>query len=51
MALKQQADWIISRKELEAAKLRSDLLLQAKESLRHLNCSLYFWTNSRVVFG
>ena len=51
VVLKQQANWIISRKELEAAKLCSDLMLQAKESLRHFNCSLHFWTDSRVVLG
>ena len=51
LVLKQQANWIISRKELEAAKLCSDLMLQAKESLCHLNCSLHFWTDSRVVLG
>ena len=26
-------------------------MLQAKESLCHLNCSLHFWTDSRVVLG
>ena len=26
-------------------------MLQAKESLRHFNCSLHFWTDSRVVLG
>ena len=51
VVLKQQANWTISRKEFEAAKLCSDLILQAKESLCHLNCSLHFWTNSRVVLG
>ena len=51
VVLKQQANWTISRKEFEAAKLCSDLMLQAKESLCHLNCSLHFWTNSRVVLG
>ena len=42
VVLKQQANWIISRKELEAAKLCSDLMLQAKESSRHFNCSFTF---------
>ena len=26
-------------------------MLQAKESLRHLNCSLHLWTDSRVFLG
>ena len=26
-------------------------MLQAKESLQHFNCSLHFWTDSRVVLG
>ena len=51
VVLKLQANWIISGKELEAAKLCSDLMVQAKESFRHLDCSLHFWTDSRVVLG
>ena len=46
-----QTNWIISRKELKAAKLCSDLLLQAKDSLQDLNCSLHCCTDSQVVLG
>ena len=42
VVLKQHANWMISRKELEAAQLCSDLMLLAKESLRHSNCFLHF---------
>ena len=36
LVLSHQTNWIISRKELEAAKLCSELLLQAKDSLQDL---------------
>ena len=51
LVLSHQTNWIISRKELEAAKLCSELLLQAKNSLKDLNCSLHCWTDSQVVLG
>ena len=41
---------MISRKELEAAKLCSDLILLAKSALKSFTCSLYFWTDSQVVY-
>ena len=51
LVLSHQTNWIISRKELEAAILCSELLLQAKDSLQDLNCSLHCWTDSQVVLG
>ena len=51
LVLSHQTNWIISRKELEAAKLCSELLLQAKDSLQGLNCNLHCWTDSQVVLG
>ena len=41
--------WIISRKELEAAKLCAELMRDISDSLKYLGCSLYFWTDSQVV--
>ena len=49
LVLTQQTNWVISRKELEAAKIVTDLMLLALEALRHLNCSIHFWTDSQVV--
>ena len=49
LVLTQQTNWVISRKELEAAKMVTDLMLMALEALRHLNCSIHFWTDSQVV--
>ena len=36
-----QNGWIISRKELEAAKLCSEMILVSLKALYHLNCSVY----------
>ena len=44
-----QANWVISRKELEAARLCAELMLTVSTSLQHLSCSLHFWTDSQVV--
>ena len=49
LVLAHQATWIISRKELEAAKLCCELLVQASGALRHLDCCVHLWTNSQVV--
>ena len=51
VVLTSQANWIISRKELEAAKICSELMLQVENALSHLNCSKHFWTDSKVVLG
>ena len=40
---------MISRKELEAAVMCSELMKSVSESLQHLGCSLHFWTDSQVV--
>ena len=45
-----QSNWVISRKELEAAKFCSELVLQASEALQHLHCDTYLWTDSQVAF-
>ena len=49
LVLKYQANWVISRKELEAAKLCSELVSHAVVALSHLNCSAHLWTDSQVV--
>ena len=49
VVLANQSGWVISRKELEAAVICSELMQSVSESLRHLNCSLHFWTDSQVV--
>ena len=49
VVLKNQVNWIILRKELEAAKLCSELMRNISDSLKYLGCSLYFWTDSQVV--
>jgi len=51
LVLAHQSNWIISRKELEAAKLCSELMLLAQQAVRHLNCSMHFWADSQVVLG
>ena len=40
---------MISRKELEAAVMCSELMKSVSESLQHLGCGLHFWTDSQVV--
>ena len=47
--LKHQSNWVISRKELEAAKICSELMLLAQRSLSNLECAVRFWTDSQVV--
>ena len=49
LVLTYQVNWVISRKELEAAKLLSELVLQACEALQQLHCSTHLWTDSQVV--
>ena len=49
VVLKNQVNWIISRKELEAAKLCAELMRDISDSLKYLGCSLYFWTDFQVV--
>ena len=47
--LKNQVNWIILLKELEAAKLCAELMMDVWDLLKYLGCSLYFWTDSQVV--
>ena len=47
--LVNQVNWVISRKELEAAKMCAELMLQVSGSLRHFACGLHFWSDSQVV--
>ena len=49
VVLSHQQNWVISRKELEAAKLCSDLILLALAALQHLSCAVKFWTDSEVL--
>ena len=47
--LSNQSNWVISRKELEAAKICSELMLLAIKALHHLPVTIRFWTDSQVV--
>ena len=49
LVLSKQSNWVISRKELEAAKICSELMLLAIKALHHLPVTIYFWTDSQVV--
>ena len=49
VVLSHQQNWVISRKELEAAKLCSNLMLLALTALQHLSCAVKFWTDSEVL--
>ena len=49
LVLTHQANWVISRKELEAAKLCAELVMEVSKILKCLSCSLHFWTDSQVV--
>ena len=49
VVLINQTNWVISRKELEAAKMCAELMQTVSKSLRHLACSLHFWSDSQVV--
>ena len=48
--LKNQVNWIILCKELEAAKLCAELMRNISDLLKYLGCSLYFWTDFQIVF-
>ena len=49
VVLSHQQNWVILRKELEAAKLCNDLMLLALAALQHLSCAVKFWTDSEVL--
>ena len=42
LVLTHQANWIISRKELEAAKLCAELVMEVSKILKCLSCSFHF---------
>ena len=46
-----QANWIISRKELEAAKICSELMLQVENRVCRLKCSKNYWTDFKMFLG
>ena len=49
LVLTHQENWVISRKELEAAKLCAELVMEVSKILKCLSCSFHFWTDSQVV--
>ena len=49
LVLLSQANWTISRKELEAARLCSELVFAVSPSLQHLSCSFHLWTDSQIA--
>ena len=49
LVLSNQSNWVISRKELEAAQICSELMLLASKALHRYRCSIHFWTDSQVV--
>ena len=51
LVLTHQKGWVISRKELEAAKMLSELMLQTSKALHDLNCKIFYWTDSQVVLN
>ena len=44
-----QVSWVISRKELEAARMCAMLMVAVRDSLQHLGCTIHFWSDSQVV--
>ena len=49
LVLTHQKGWVISHKELEAAKMLSELMLQTSKALHDLNRKIFGWTDSQVV--
>ena len=49
LVLAHQKGWVVSRRELEAAELLSQLMRSTSKALRDLNCSIHCWTDSQVV--
>ena len=49
LVLTCQNGWVISSKELEAAKLCSEMMLVSLKAFYHLKRSVYMWTKSQVV--
>ena len=48
VVLVNRTNLFISRRELEAAEMCTKLMQDVSESLKHLGCSLHFWSNSQV---
>ena len=51
LVLTHQNNWVISRKELQSAKMCAEVMLLAQKSFSHIDCSIHFWTDSKVVLG
>ena len=49
VVLTSQSGWVISCKKLEAARMCSELMLQAEKALEHFKCNKFFRMESRVV--
>ena len=49
LVLTHQKGWVISRKELVAAKMLSELMLHTSKALHNLNCKIFCWIDSQVV--
>ena len=49
VVLCHQSNWIISRKELEVAKMCSEVMLHAQAGFKDLSCEVKFWTDSQVI--
>ena len=49
LVLISQANWTISRNELEAARLCSKLMFAVSKSLQHLSCSFHWCTDSHKL--
>ena len=49
LVLLSQPNWTIFRKELEAARLCSELVFAVSTSLQHLSCSFHLWTDLQVA--
>ena len=44
-----QSSWVISRKELEVAKLCGEMMFVALKAMHHLKCDVYMWIDSQIV--
>ena len=51
LVLTHQNNWVISRKELQSAKMCAEVMLLAQNSFSYIDCSIHFWTDSKVVLG
>ena len=51
LVLTHQNNRVISRKELQSAKMCAEVMLLAQNSFSHIDCSIHFWTDSKVVLG